>query len=595
MPVFTLPLLGLAAAVAVPALAGIYWLRNRFKRHPVSSLMLWADHRAPREGGARMQRLQTPLLFFLEVAAIVLLVLAATGPRILTDHAASPLMIVLDDSYSMQAQVADGRSVRDRAREAVMSAIGSETSGGGGQVRVILAGPEPQRVGSVIRNRPQAAAALEQWTAQSPRAALSEAVTFAAELGGPKARVLVICDHEPPRDLGEGATQWWSFGEPAANAAIVNAVRSAGDLGHRCLIELATLGDTARTIRLTVTAEGVDQPLRNQAITLAPNDPHRVVFTVPAETPTLHVRLGDDALAMDNHATLLPPDEKTIRVQTAIANESLRRAVARAIDSTGRAKLVSATGDVLVTDSDKPVLVGPRTWPVYLRSVPRDQAEAYVGPFVLNHGHPLTEGLGLAGVIWSAGNDPNTPGAPVVMAGNVPLVTDVARAGGRHDIHIQLNAGASTLTRSINWPVLWWNLVRWRADEAPGVRNVNIRLGTTTQLIVDDAASIELVNPAGETTTMPVVNRRVTLRGDRAGVWSIHAGDTTHRLAVNALNHDESNLTGATSDRWGRWVDDASIRQAYADMSWLAMLAAAGVLGTHLWLVHKAGRGGQAQ
>ena len=78
MLTYPLALLGLAG---VPLLVGIYLLRNRFRRQPVSSLMLWLDAREVRQGGTRIRRLQTPLLFLLELLAILLLVLAAAEPR----------------------------------------------------------------------------------------------------------------------------------------------------------------------------------------------------------------------------------------------------------------------------------------------------------------------------------------------------------------------------------------------------------------------------------------------------------------------------------------------------------------------------------
>src|SRR5260370_30747653 len=65
--------------LAIPALVAIYWLRNRFRQVPVSSLMLWRDQKEARQGGFRIRRLQTPLLFFLELLALVLLVGAAAG------------------------------------------------------------------------------------------------------------------------------------------------------------------------------------------------------------------------------------------------------------------------------------------------------------------------------------------------------------------------------------------------------------------------------------------------------------------------------------------------------------------------------------
>src|SRR5947209_17625562 len=91
----------IAAAAAATALTAIYLLRNRFRRRPVSSLMLWREAREAREGGARVRRLHVPLLFFLEMAALAMLCLAAAEPHVRLRQGARPLVVVLDDSFSM--------------------------------------------------------------------------------------------------------------------------------------------------------------------------------------------------------------------------------------------------------------------------------------------------------------------------------------------------------------------------------------------------------------------------------------------------------------------------------------------------------------
>src|SRR6185295_6238736 len=136
---FPLALLGL---LAVPALVAIYWLRNRSRRQVVSSLMLWMDQRQLKEGGLLVDRLQTPLLFFLELLSILLLVLAAAGPIVRAGHGTTPLVIVLDDSFSMLSGGAD--SPRHRAEEAVKKKLRGEHYSA---VRIVLAGDAPQMLG----------------------------------------------------------------------------------------------------------------------------------------------------------------------------------------------------------------------------------------------------------------------------------------------------------------------------------------------------------------------------------------------------------------------------------------------------------------
>src|ERR1041385_2495634 len=110
---YPLALLGLAS---IPALAAIYVLRHRFRRRQVSSLVLWQFRVQSKEGGAKIHRLQLPLLFFLELLALLLLVVAATGPHWKLPQSTRPLIVVLDDSFSMRA-VANNSSAQSRARE----------------------------------------------------------------------------------------------------------------------------------------------------------------------------------------------------------------------------------------------------------------------------------------------------------------------------------------------------------------------------------------------------------------------------------------------------------------------------------------------
>src|SRR5262245_20727737 len=104
LPLLTNPLTALiVGGAAASALVAIYFLRNRFRRRTVSSLMLWREAREAREGGTKVRRLHTPLLFFVEILAIVLLSLAAADPQVRMSQSTRPLVVVLDDSFSMNA------------------------------------------------------------------------------------------------------------------------------------------------------------------------------------------------------------------------------------------------------------------------------------------------------------------------------------------------------------------------------------------------------------------------------------------------------------------------------------------------------------
>src|SRR6185312_14761745 len=114
--------------------------------------------------------------------------------------------------------------------------------------RLILAGKEPQLVGSPARNWSEVNKLLSQWESWSPDASLSAAVTRAAELGKQQANILVLTDHPPPEQkIANPRLQWLSFGAPAANLAIVNASRSVNGDEDRCLFEIANFSKAAQS------------------------------------------------------------------------------------------------------------------------------------------------------------------------------------------------------------------------------------------------------------------------------------------------------------------------------------------------------------
>jgi len=168
IPFLTYPL-ALMALASLPALAAIYILRNRFRRRQVSSLVLWQFHVQAKSGGAKIHRLQLPLLFFLELLALTLLVVAASGPRWSLPQSARPLIVVLDDSFSMRA-VNGNESARTRAKTFLQRLFRGQPPP---STRLILAGTEPRALGSTVRSWRQVDELLAHWTCWSPNSAIS--------------------------------------------------------------------------------------------------------------------------------------------------------------------------------------------------------------------------------------------------------------------------------------------------------------------------------------------------------------------------------------------------------------------------------------
>jgi len=564
--------------LAVPALVAIYWLRNRFRQMPVSSLMLWRDQKEARQGGFRIRRLQTPLLFFLELLALVLLVGAAAGPSVSMPSANRPLVVVLDDSYSMQAGGDD--SPRKLAEKALLEEL---DRGIRYSVRFVLAGETAQLVGEPVRTTGEARAILTGWHCQSATAQLPRAMALARALCGDDAGILVLSDQPPAIELEKGQIQWWAFGKPRPNIAFVNASRTARDNTDRCLLEIANLSDQAQESPIVVkTKDG--SVLHRATLSLGPQEAHRLVLRFKEDTPEIYAQLGPDELDFDNQVVLLPEKQTPVRVELRIKDETLRPLLDKALRATRRVHLTDVHPDILFVDKTGVEPVGPDTWLVEWHE--EKEGESYVGPFVLDRNHPLLEGLSLQGVVWGAGKREVFPGTPLLLAGNVPLITDTESTMGRRHLRVRLQPELSTVQDTPQWPILIWNLVHWRAAHAPGLDRINLRLGESAVLTVPAGVeTVELQSPGAKGRTLTVQGRQVTIKPPLAGLHEVRAGETTFFLAANPLSRDESDLTACASGRWGEWADRSAEEMESRHFAWILLLLAAAVLTVHMGLM----------
>jgi hypothetical protein len=579
--IFSLPwaFLGLAA---LPALAAIYLLRSRSQRRPVSSLLLWSEFTRPHAGGRVLKRLHLPLLLAIELLAIALLVTASTGPEVSAGRTQPPLAVVLDDSFSMQA--GGEESPRRRAVRDLVERLQGEPATA---VRFILARTEPRALGTRFRGAARGRELLEQWTCRSAAADLEAAVTHARDTGGPRTRILVLTDRPPATEPGEGRIVWQAFGEPRPNAAIVQAGRSRRETSERCLLEVANFADRPDTLRVTVDIDPADAAAAAPAplvrrVRLGAGERKPLLFELPDGAGIVRARLEPDALPADDRIVLLPDPRRRVRVALRLGDEALRAAVARGLESSGRARLTGRAPDLLVTDGPPAADASPDLWSACFRV--DEEAEAFVGPFITDPTHPLCAGLNLRSVVWAARREPPLPGAPVIAAGSVPLVTDTRRFDGRHEIRLRLAPDRSNLTQSTNWPVLLWNLLEYRAADLPGPPRPNVRLGSVVSVpLPRDTERVEVRPPDGEAFGRPVSDDRAVVPAETCGIWEVRAGGWACRLAVNALEPAESDLRGADTGRWGAWRSGPAV-VARQPVAWLAILAAAGLLVLHLGL-----------
>ncbi len=576
MPVFAFPA-ALWALTALGVLGGIYWFRTRFQRRQVSSLIFWRDERMPHQGGRRLERMQLPLLLFLELTILVLLALGASRPLLETGDHHPPLVVILDDSYSMQAGYPD--SARQKAESALQECLDKQE---GLRISFLLAGDEPRLVGSTDSPDAGLHDVRMLWQCRSPKGDLDKAISLVRQLYEKKVRILILTDHESPRPIADDSNmEWWSFGRPYGNAAFIAASRKKGPEQDRCLFAVKNFSSAAKTCTLHV--QGAGQPsVKAYPLSLNPGAEHQVILEVSHDLPELHAWIDEDPLPMDNQVTVLPDPERTVSVRVRIGHPQLQSAVRSALEACGGVRFTEESGAMVFTDSPAESQTS-ESWTVRFHI--EENAQAYVGPFVLDRNTLLSEGLSLEGVIWSGGAEGDLPGRPIIMAGSVVLMSEETWEPGRH-IHVRLKPETSTLTQSVNWPVLVWNILEHRRNMLPGFRQVNVRVGQTIPLVTDEKdRTIRVRTPDGSEVSLHPMNGQAVLRIDRPGIYQADGNPPFSRFSANLLNSEESDLRNCKSGQWGCWRITAGDEKIVQDITWALVLAAITAMLIHMVII----------
>ncbi len=585
-PMFLNPL-GLLALLGVPAVIALHFFRRRFQPRVVSALFLWESPTSTSLSGRRRERLLTSKSFWAELLLALLLGLAIAGPRACSGLEAQHLVIVLDTSASMGARpgLAPDESTptfADEATERITTRI--EALPSGSRITLVASGARPKILAGPGAFPEEALAELARYPqlVTAGRHDLEPATSLALQLAGEGAVTLFTDHFEPERYPAQVGIV--ALGRATRNLAITRATRikggEAGAGGERVLVTVANFSQGTALTRVTLSVAG--KALSAQGLELEAGARRHFSFDVPADTPALRASLEPDALALDNEALLVSPPTRTLSLGSTL-DEQEERALgltsslpeARRLD-----RLMALVEDsARATDLESAQLItsaapsgGPRTWCLVLHPA-RGEALDLVGPFLIEKRHPLMNGVSLDGVVWSASQEVELPGVPLISAGNRPLMTE-ERDGARSLYHLNLNVARSSLQRSPDWPILLDNLAELRRGELQGAERCNLAMGESFRFrdIRPAEYSLQLPNGAGPRRLLRARGSLVIEDLDRVGLYTLERdGRALASFAVHFGDGGESDLTALSQ---GERASLAQLAEEQTESSWVVLLLA---------------------
>lgn len=558
-------------SILLAGLILLYLWERRQRRVDVPSMLLWE---VVPEAVIRRHRFQPDSLFWLQLAALTMLILGLADPYFDTGAGIAPprrVILVLDLSASMQTNE-NGGSRLDLAREAALRVIHAAPADS--EIMLVGAAREPSIVVPFGRDRVEMIELLSRLRAKDVAIQLEPALAMAQRFASaaPGDTAIHVFTDTLRADVGEtwrAGTHWWPTGSRGDNLAIVDVQTNQGVLQASrrtaARVSVRNFGRTEMHGALAVSVSG--DTIAHELFTAPPADV--TSFHIPAidSSGLMEITLrADDALALDNSwRTWLPPF-RSIRIGLVGAGPDLAASMAR-FDAASTALTV---GDL--PDSPTPAELADFDVIVFHRVVPAilpDAPTLWIAPDLDIETQRALPDLPDASVIdWSdhrvlRGIQPQllgrltavkrmTPppwGEVVVSAlseaaagSEVPLLV-VGQRGGHRAAILAADLGSVPFLASDREPLLLLlaNLIDWLDDRQAAVEVV--RTGDSRTLDGSHASPVSVVDPRGDVAD--VDDEAPVLDFDLAGIYRIRRDDGGETTIV-------ANFTDATESDVGR-------------------------------------------
>ncbi|HOM73375.1 MAG TPA: BatA and WFA domain-containing protein, partial [Armatimonadota bacterium] len=132
---FLSPLVFLLAIPLAGVIIALYLLKLKRKERVISSVFLWKQAIQDVQANAPFQKLKKNLLLFIQLAVIVLAVVALARPFARTTGLAGQNIVIIIDSSASMSATDSGKSRFDEARQKALAAV--DRMGKGDSILVI--------------------------------------------------------------------------------------------------------------------------------------------------------------------------------------------------------------------------------------------------------------------------------------------------------------------------------------------------------------------------------------------------------------------------------------------------------------------------
>ena len=543
------------ALLALAPLTLVYLIKVRPRRRRTSAWFLWQGVFQERRAASWLQKLRDWLSLLLLALAFLLLVLALARPVFRRGPSAERLVMIVDNSLSMNAA---GRL--DEARRAAMAMARSLPAGG--RASVFSLGGELVSAAGFTASRRELTRGLDTITGTDAPFNVTALHAFSGTTGSNRThRVVLFTDgcFEGADRLPEGI-ELVRIGRPADNAGITafDVQRMPGS--HRPVgVFFRIFSGAQETIEADAVLSG-ENPVdvrRVYPVEIKPglNDP--VIDELPdGEAGRWMLTLEmDDALDRDNTAYAVVPEADPVRVavhapETAVfwklCVEAFGEGVTGLVLDDAAPDLVLCRGAIGTAPAKRSAVFAPAGESLFWRSISGEAFEAAAR--VVLPDHPLARYADLDGVVLSGVRRVEPPAQAVVVAetdDGIPLIYQTS-SGEASAFVFNFDPALNQFFLRPLFPVLVWSTASelMHLEDAP--RSM-IAAGAVAQLPAGFESG-EVTAPDGG--QLACRNGRIGPL-ERFGFYTVTAGTNTLTIACGGATPVETGLRAAVAGDTG--------------------------------------------
>jgi von Willebrand factor type A domain/Aerotolerance regulator N-terminal len=614
-----------ASLVTIAAIAGgltvlFYILKLRRRPVAVPFSRIWERILRDKEATTWWSRLKRLLSLLLQLALLLLLILALGDPRIAGSLLKGRNMVVLvDASASMKATDVQPRRI-DVAKEEVKKLV----RGLGGSDRMLIAQMDAALtpLSTMTGESADLQLAADQIRATDTRADFKRGLRFALDSlrGLSKPEIVVVSDGAlgDPKEIARGLDlegvdlRYVPVGKSGKNVAITEfSVRRypLDKSRYEVMLEVTNTNDEPADVELTLIGDG--QVVDVTRLSLQPNERlPRFYKDLAGASRTLEasIKLANgqpDELPADDHAYALMPERRRSRVLVVTPGNTYLEAALLLdeyldVTTVPPAKYPpSGSFDVTIFDGVAPPLAQNTGSSLYLNP-PEEGAPIKLGKVISDFGfdvwdkkHPILRWMSMGDIQVAAGHafKPEKEDRVVGASALGPILVTGRRAG-RKFVALGFDPRNSDFVLRVAWPLFLLNTINDFVEEDTSYVSSYLT-GEVWRIPAPSGAEVAtLKSPDGKTHSVPIKEGRAVYLGDEAGFYELvvktEPEPTTTLFAANLSNPDESHIEPVDKLELG---DKTALAPSGFDPGmrreiWLYLLIAALVLSTLEWITY---------